>query len=617
MYSNNLLTLDFETRDPYLSRGLGPGWTFAINYPEKHDFKVLGAAIRRPNGNTEYIEDLELVCQLISDYDGLIMHNAIYDYGIIKYGCQLYDIPLPKHLLIYDTMILAKLTDCTRKSYSLENLAKHYRISLKESSLLSDYVYESGLYAQLKKQRTGKNFTKRPVEKQLLNIAYENLDLIDSSVVAKYAIADVQATTELFFKLIGDLHYLDLTLYSDIIKVCTDIRTNGIRVDLDRARTIKEELEVAQKDVLSELYELCGQEFNINSPKQCVDALTAAKVSGFPVSKVTGNKSVAKDWLEAQPHEACKKLVLARKLIKLSNDFVTSILDSQEYTDNDGKYGRVFSTLNPLGAAATGRFSSNQINIQQIPKRDPKWGKLIRSIFLPEGGQQCLSCDFSNQEPRLQVNDAALLACDGGKQMLEKWKTNAKLDYHQAVADLAGIDRTAAKTINLGLSYGMGEMKLCKQLGLPTEHKKLFLNGRYKLVEVAGLKGKNLIKSYHEMVPYVKQLTDLCQDKMQKDGYITTIGGRRLNHGGFQENIRKALNKRIQGSAADQILKSLVLAWKAGLHLLCSVHDEINISYSDDTDKALLVNAMENAYDLDIPMVADVESGNNWGMINE
>lgn len=610
------VVLDFETKDPYIQRGLGPGWSYAINYPNKHDFKPLGAAVLYENGQSKYITDWVELCDELDKVDGLIMHNALYDYGILLYLYNTLKRPFGTWV-IYDTMIMAKLVDCTKKSYSLSNLAKAYRLSQKETSLLSDYVYDSGLYHEIKKERTGKEFTKKPQEKILLKMAYENLDLVDEAIVAEYAMVDAKVTYELYLRLVQDLHYLDLTLYSDIVKVCTDIRLQGIRVDLEKVRILILELDSDLSIKQQELYDICGLNFNINSPQQCVEALEKAKVTGFPISPVTGNKSVAKMWLESQQHPACKLLVEVRKLTKLRNDFLQSILDSQEYTDNDGKTGRIFSTLNPLGAAATGRFSSSNINIQQIPKRDAKWGKLIRSVFLPEPGHYWTSCDFSNQEQRLQVQDAATFQCQGGKEMLIKWQSNPDMDYHQAVADLANIDRDSAKTINLGLSYGMGEMKLCKQLNLPTEFKRLFLDGRYKTVEVAGIKGKQLIQSYHEMVPYVKALNNLWQDLMQENGYISTIGGRRLNHGGFQDNIRKALNKRIQGNAADQILKALVLAWKTGLHILCSVHDEINISSTGALDDQKLEICMKQAYNLDIPMIIDTEKGENWGMVHD
>lgn len=232
-------------------------------------------------------------------------------------------------------------------------------------------------------------------------------------------------------------------------------------------------------------------------------------------------------------------------------------------------------------------------------------------MFVPHNDQHnsWYSLDWSNQEGRLAVHYAALINAPGAGDVARQWKENPALDMHQKVADLASISRTQAKAINLGLIYSKGQASLCRELGLPT---KMADWGRGP-VEVAGEQGEKLLKRYHETNPWLKELNTRARSEMAAKGYIRTLGGRISR----REDPRfdyKALNKLIQGSAADQCLAVLKAAYEADINILCLVHDEFNIEGGPE-DAKKMKHLMENSLDLQVPMLAEVKSGTSWGTL--
>ena len=244
---------------------------------------------------------------------------------------------------------------------------------------------------------------------------------------------------------------------------------------------------------------------------------------------------------------------------------------------------------------------------------------------MPEEGCEWGCFDYSQQEPRLVVHYAAttepICFDDSVGNIVNKFKDNS-VDFHQTVADMADIPRSQAKTINLGLFYGMGKTKLQAELGVTKE------------------KAADLFNTYHAKVPFVKQLMDKASNRAQDRGQIRTLLGRLCRFHLWEPNsfgmhkalpfdqavqehgpgikrayTYKALNKLIQGSAADMTKKAMINLHKEGIIPHIQVHDELDISVEDPAHAEKIKQIMESAVDLEVPNKVDYESGPNWGQI--
>jgi DNA polymerase I-like protein with 3'-5' exonuclease and polymerase domains len=278
---------------------------------------------------------------------------------------------------------------------------------------------------------------------------------------------------------------------------------------------------------------------------------------------------------------------------------------------------------NEDGGTVTGRLSAANPNLQQVPARHEIIGPMVRSLFLPEEGQFWAANDFSSQEPRLLVHYATLLDLPGAEKMANAYREDPNTDFHQMVADMAGIKRKAAKTIGLGLMYGMGKAKLAAQLDLPLDE------------------ASELITTFHQKVPFLRGTIDAVMRRIEhpaSGGSIRTLLGRKcrfplwepVEYGvnkplpreqaiiEYGQRIKrsgtyKGLNRLIQGSAADQTKAAMVALHKAGFDLLLQVHDEVAISVRDKSEAEEASRIMAQAVTLEVPSRVDVEVGPSWG----
>tara|TARA_R100001129_G_scaffold185154_1_gene172234 strand:- start:758 stop:1591 length:834 start_codon:yes stop_codon:yes gene_type:complete len=273
----------------------------------------------------------------------------------------------------------------------------------------------------------------------------------------------------------------------------------------------------------------------------------------------------------------------------------------------------------------------NHPNLQQIPARDPELGPMIRSLFLPEEGDQWAAIDFSQQEPRILVHYAHLFGeqrgrpLKGAKEFVASYIEDSSTDFHTMVAEMAQIPRKQAKTINLGMMYGMGVNKLATQLDIPVDE------------------AKSIVAQYHERVPFVKALMNGVMNRLnERDsrGALRSLLGRKLRFNlwepdnfsmnkalPYEEAVKtygdttrlkraytyKALNRLIQASAADMTKQSMVNIYESGRIPLIQIHDEIAMSVKDKNDAKEVANIMENAVPLSVPSLCDVEVGPSWG----
>lgn len=613
-----LTVIDFETSDPLLKE-FGSGAVFKYHYDEI-DFDILGCGIKTETEEVylDFVNDTQAKASLnkfMKAATTIVMHNAAYDLGCIKYiykECR----DIEKYLCeVHDTMLMAKLHTQQYLQYSLSFLAKEYGCaSQKNSDLLHDYAWSSGTYQNRQKELTGRNCHKRPSDTVMESFCKTNMHLFPAKIVGEYCLDDVRATWDLYHILIKELDRTNLSTLSEIIKICLKTKFNGIRLDLAATRRLSKKWielsETAKADVLRQFETYGFSGVNVDSGTQVGEALTAM---GIDVPKtIKGNFSITKEWLEEQGNPLLDNLKLYRKANKAEKDYIQKILQYQEVIPD--KYrkedvGIMFPTLKPLGATLTGRFSSGggngskELNVLAISGRDEHFGMPLRELFLPYHENEKIVCaDFSNQEPRLQVHYAKLLNCKGVDEIIEAWKQNPKMKYHQKVADMTKLEYNTAKMLTLGLSYGMGCAKVADKLGLSYE------------------KALKILNQYHELLPFMKQLQKATAHALKTNGYIKTIGGRKLRiddpyeyMGQMKTNEHKGMSKLIQGSGVDQLWQSMINIDRAGLRFMLCVHDEIIISSSNpEQDKDTLVNCMEQAIPLLVPVVAEVGVGDSW-----
>ncbi|MDC3268060.1 DNA polymerase, partial [bacterium] len=354
-----------------------------------------------------------------------------------------------------------------------------------------------------------------------------------------------------------------------------------------------------------------------------IEQIFKKKNLDYPVTAKTGAPSFTKNFLQNHPNPVVQQIAHAREINKSHTTFIDTILKHSHK-------GRIHAEINQIrsdqGGTVTGRFSYNNPNLQQIPARNKELGPRIRSLFIPEEGCTWGCFDYSQQEPRLVTHYASMdknsqnITAEGLEDVLEAYLQH-DADFHKIVADMANIPRSQAKTINLGLFYGMGKNKLQAELGLDKAE------------------AEELFQKYHGRVPFVKQLTYSVMERAQDSGRIRTLLGRRCRFNLWEPRqfgvhkalpkeeaerehgpgmikrayTYKALNKLIQGSAADMTKKAMVDLYKEGIVPHIQVHDELDISVNGNADK--IKDIMESAVELEIPNKVDYESGPNWGSI--
>jgi DNA polymerase I-like protein with 3'-5' exonuclease and polymerase domains len=505
---------------------------------------------------------------------------------------------------IIDTMVMASLIDENRIWYSLNSVSFDYLGEVKNEKALKEAADSWGIDAK-------KEMYKLP-----------------AMYVGNYAEKDAELTLELFKTLSREIKKQNLTnifdLETQLFPCLIDMKFKGVRVDVQKAHELKKKLSTEEENLIQEIKKETGIETQIWAARSIAEVFQKLSLP-YETTEKTGAPSFTKNFLSTHANPLVKKIAKARELNKAHTTFIDTILKHEHR-------GRIHADINPIrsdtGGTVTGRFSYSNPNLQQIPARNKELGPLIRSLFLPEVDHKWGCFDYSQQEPRLVVHYAATtepISFDQSvTKIVEKFKDNS-VDFHQTVADMAKISRTQAKVINLGLFYGMGKAKLQAELGLQTK-----------------AEAEELFNQYHENVPFVRELMNSTSKHAQTSGSIGTLLGRRCRFDKWEPNqfgmhkamsfeeaertygrgrIRraytyKALNKLIQGSAADMTKKAMLDLYKEGIIPHIQIHDELDISIQSDDQVKKIIEIMENAVTLVVPNKVDYESGNTWGDIN-
>jgi DNA polymerase I-like protein with 3'-5' exonuclease and polymerase domains len=587
------IAIDLETKDPELMK-MGSGSVVG-----KGDVVGIAVAVKgwsgyypiahEGGGNMDRKKVLKWFQGVLNTPATKIFHNAMYDV------CWLRALNLSINGLIVDTMIASALVDENQMRYDLNNCAKRYTGKTKSETNLYSAAREWGVDAKAEMYK------------------------LPAMYVGEYAEMDAELTLELWQELKKEILHQDIQsifdLETELFPCLVDMRFLGVRVDVEAAHQLKATLSSQEKECLLAVKKETGVDTQIWAARSIAQVFEKLRLP-FDRTEKTNSPSFTKNFLQNHPHPLVKRIAQAREINKAHTTFIDTILKHNHK-------GRIHSEINQLrsdnGGTVTGRFSYSNPNLQQIPARNKDLGPRIRSLFVPEEGHRWGCFDYSQQEPRLVVHYAALQNLYGVDEVLEAYN-KGDADFHTIVADMAEIPRSQAKTINLGLFYGMGKNKLQAELGISKD------------------KADDLFRQYHNKVPFVKKLMDNVMYRAQDSGRIRTLLGRLcrfhlwepnqfgihkalphdqalMEHGpGIKRAYTyKALNKLIQGSAADMTKKAMIDLHKEGIIPHIQIHDELDISVTDNADK--IKQIMESAVDLEVPNKVDYESGPNWGSI--
>jgi len=589
------IAIDLETKDPEL-KTMGSGSVIGKSNivgvaVAVHDWKGYYPIAHEGGGNMDKSMVIKWFQDVLNTDAIKIFHNAMYDVCFIRAA------GLKINGMIVDTMIAGSLVDENRFRYDLGSMGRDYLGIGKNEAVLKETADLWGVDAKSEMYK------------------------LPAMYVGEYAEQDAELTLKLWQEMKKQMYHEDVEdifkLETELFPCLVDMRFLGVRVDTEAAYELKQQLLTEEKECLHKVKKETSIDVQIWAARSIEKVFQKLNLP-YDLTAKTNSPSFTKNFLQNHPHPMVKLIARAREINKSHTTFIDTILKHQHK-------GRIHAEINQIrsdsGGTVTGRFSYNNPNLQQIPARNKELGPRIRSLFIPEDNCHWGCFDYSQQEPRLVTHYASLDGLYGVDEVLDAYN-EGEADFHQIVSDMANIPRSQAKTINLGLFYGMGKNKLQAELGVSKED------------------AEDLFRTYHDKVPFVKMLMESVMRRAQDKGRVRTLLGRRCRFNLWEPNqfgihkalnhedalaehgpgIRraftyKALNRLIQGSAADMTKKAMVDLYKEGITPHIQVHDELDISIesADHADK--IKQIMEGAVALEVPNKVDYESGANWGNI--
>ena len=648
----DVVAVDLETYDPELKthgsgaiKGKGKVCGIALAYRDKKLYYPIGHKGDNHGKNRVWKKLNEKIFQ--NEKITKVFHNAMYDVCWIRSATGMM-LKGP----IYDTMIAASIIDENRPRYTLDSLGKDY---------LGETKYKFDL-------------AERSKEEHGIADPMANMHKLPWEIVIDYAEQDVALTLNLWnkfkdlikkpIKTVSKKHKTLENIFdieTRLFPCLVEMRFKGVRVDEEKTKTFGKEITKQKDQIIKTIEEETGIKVDVWASDSIKPLLDKLGINDYKVTPKTGRASITKLYLENHTNKYLKMIAEARQLDKLFNTFVSGILKHIHE-------GRIHADINQIrsdqGGTVTGRFSMSNPNLQQIPSRS-ELGSKIRELFIPEEGHEWASFDYSQQEPRLVVHYALKNKLQGAEVMAEAYKKNPNTDFHKIVAEMAKITRKQAKTINLGLFYGMGKGKLANSLELDKDE------------------AEELFDQYHTRVPFVRKLSKGLQDFAENNKNIFTLEDRFCRFDrwepinkewnpekgmfeiteykeiegvkqivkvpvpilkkeeaenryhkdlaingkpadphckNFEQHYRpaftyKALNRLIQGSAADMTKKAMVELYEIGIVPHIQIHDELCFSIKSTEEADLIKKTMEGVIELEVPNKVDFESGLNWGSI--
>ncbi len=368
------------------------------------------------------------------------------------------------------------------------------------------------------------------------------------------------------------------------------MRLNGVRFDRDKAVEVRNTFNAESSALVQWLAKEHGVSLNARSSKALATYCDKNNIK-YPLTE-KGNPSFNGDFLDGHSSPVLSAVSKIRKLDKMVNDFINPWMMHSEHTGRI--HPRWLTTASEEGGTRSGRLASKDPNMQQVPVRDPYFGPIMRALFLPNEGQRWAKLDVNSQEIRIAVHYAYKLKCRGADIIVQAYRDNPRLDFHQMVADMADVERDPAKTISLGTLYGMSQRRMSARLGFSAAH------------------SEEVYQRYFEAAPYFKELANIAMEVAEKRGFVETYLGRRRRFEGHQ-NLHKSLNAIVQGTAADMIKVAMWNIWERYQEVaLLTVHDELWYSVDEGADH--LTHEIENAIKFEVPMIADPILGESWNL---
>jgi DNA polymerase I len=483
-----------------------------------------------------------------------------------------------------DPMLISYVLNPTRHAHSLADIAKEYlQYQVRE---LKDLV--------------GSGQKKKPVSE------------VGVRALADYCCEKTDLSIELSPLLENDLkkEKLDSLYFSmelPVLQVLSEVEWNGVKIDVATLQRLSQEMGKNLDRLVSEIYETAGGEFNINSPKQIGEVLYNRLKLPMVKKTKTGDFSTSVEVLEelAQQYEFPQKILEYRQFTKLKSTYVDALP-----LMIDRKTKRVHTNYQQT-VAATGRLSSVDPNLQNIPIRTP-WGRLIRDAFVAEEGNCLISADYSQIELRVMAHlsqDPTLI--DSFLRQEDIHARTASEVFNVPLEKMTKEIRNQAKAINYGINYGQSPFGLAQLLGIDQKDAKKFID------------------QYFQKYPKVKEYLDRTTEFAREHGYVTTLFGRRRyvpeirsrDRNVWMAAQRAAINTPLQGTAADIIKLAMVDVQKAleaqhsGARLTMQVHDELVLEVPEQEKESvakMVKDKMENVAKLVVPLTVDLSVGRNW-----
>jgi len=567
-----------------------------------------------------------------------VFHNAMYDVCWIRSSTG----DMPKGELL-DTMIAASVIDETRMRYSLDSISKDY---------LNEAKYKYDLTDKVKEWSKG-----------VIQDPMSNMEKLPYSLVKDYAEQDVNLTLKLWnlFEIkLDEILYVKINekgikepktcrkifeLETKLFPCLVDMKFKGVKIDVEKAKAFGQRLEKTKNNIIDYIARRTNVRVEMWAASSIKALLDHQNIDDYKVTKA-GLPQLPKDYLSTHKNKYLRLIAKARNFDKTKNTFIEGLLGFVHE-------GRIHADINQIrsddGGTVTGRFSMSNPNLQQIPSRG-FIGKKMRELFLPEDDCVWGSFDYSQQEPRIVVHYALKLGLPGTGELKKEFDKEGA-DFHQIVADMAQISRTMAKTINLGLFYGMGKIKLASELNLTRQ------------------KANALFAAYHAKVPFVRQLSQDLIEFAEEHKLLFTLEDRFCRFNKWETRNRewnnsinryepvpiltrkdaetafkaellekfkdhvadnymkdfdnyykpaftyKALNRLIQGSAADMTKKAMVDLYEQGILPQIQIHDELCLSIKNDSDADIVKKTMENSIILEVKNKVNYKKGASWGEI--
>jgi len=566
---DTIVAFDTETTDIDTKNASLVGFSFcfennkAYYIPIKHQYLGAPAQI-----------SFEIVSEAINKLNTkkLVLQNFKYDFSIIKNELNI-------ELKLYaDTMILAWLLNSSER-VGLDALASKY--------------FDHTMIAFKDVVKKGENFSN-----------------VDINEACNYAAEDALFTYKIYFKLLEEFKEIQAenlvkiahAYEFDFIYVLENMEENGIKLDIEKLKELKQKSNIYIQELTSKIYEKAGREFNINSPKQ-LGTLLFDELKLPPSKKTKSGYSTNEVVLQKlkDAHEIVPLLLDYRESYKLQSTYIEPLLNLAKKDDKN----RIYTSFLQTGTA-TGRLSSKNPNLQNIPVRSEAGG-LIRSAFIPKDGYKLVGIDYSQIELRLLAHFSQ------DEALVEAFKANKDIHRQTAVKifgeELADSKRSIAKSINFGLLYGMGSRKLGDTLGIPAKE------------------AKQYIDAYFENFVSVKEYLKSIENKALENGFVETLIGRRRVFDFDSANammkaafLRESVNTLFQGSAADLIKLAMIdiyIKYKNNdkINMLLQIHDELIFEIEEsEVDKITkdIVDIMENIYKLNVPLKVSKSIGMSW-----